>query len=52
MEDVKSQQRKQVSEQLEVVRAKLRATGATVLSPTAEWTALRKELLELNRKLK
>ena len=44
--------RKIAAEQLEIVRAKLRATGATVLSPTAEWTALRKEMLELNRKLK
>ena len=29
-----------------------RYSGATVLTPTAEWTALRKEMLELNRKLK
>jgi hypothetical protein len=52
MDDVKAEQHKLVAEQLLVVRAKLRATGATVLSPTAEWTALRKEMLELNRKLK
>jgi hypothetical protein len=39
-------------ERLEVVRAKLRETGATVLSPTAEWLELRKELLVINRKLK
>ena len=52
MQNVKEEQRKLVSEQLEIVRAKLRATGATVLSPTAEWAALRKEMLELNRKLK
>jgi hypothetical protein len=37
---------------LQVVRAKLLATGATVLSPSVEWTALRKEMVELTRKLK
>ena len=52
MNDIKIEERKRVTEQLEVVRAKLRATGATVLSPTTEWAALRKEMLELNRKLK
>ncbi len=52
MSDEKAEERKLVSERLEIVRAKLRATGATVLSPTAEWAALRKEMLELNRKLK
>ncbi len=52
MSEAKAEERKAVEEKLEVVRAKLRATGATVLSPTAEWTALRKEMLELNRKLK
>jgi hypothetical protein len=52
MNDVKAEQRKLAAERLAIVRAKLLATGATVLSPTAEWTALRKEMLELNRKLK
>ena len=52
MNDTKAAERRLVAEQLEIVRAKLQATGATVLSPTAEWTALRKEMLELNRKLK
>jgi len=52
MDAVKIEKRRLATEQLEVVRAKLRATGATVLSPTAEWAALRKEMLELNRKLK
>jgi len=52
MSDVSTDQRKIATERLEVVRAQLKATGATVLSPTAEWTALRKEMLELNRKLK
>lgn len=52
MTDAKAAERRLLVEKLEVVRKKLRATGATVLSPTAEWTALRKEMLELNRKLK
>jgi hypothetical protein len=52
MTDAKAAERRLVVEKLEAVRAKLRATGATVLSPTAEWTALRKEMLELNRQLK
>lgn len=52
MSEAKAAERKAVEERLEVVRAQLRATGATVLSPTVEWTALRKEMLELARKLK
>jgi hypothetical protein len=52
MSDAKAEERTRYAEHLEIVRAKLRATGATVLTPTAEWTALRKEMLELNRKLK
>ena len=52
MTETKDEERRSLTEQLETVRAKLRATGATVLSPTAEWTALRKEMLELSRKLK
>jgi hypothetical protein len=52
MTDAKATERRVMEEKLEVVRAKLHATGATVLTPTAEWTALRKEMLELNRKLK
>jgi hypothetical protein len=49
MTDAKAEELKRIADKLEVVRTKLRATGATVLSPTAEWTALRKEMLELNR---
>jgi hypothetical protein len=52
MAEATLEERKLMTEKLEIVRAKLRATGATVLSPTAEWTALRKEMLELNKKLK
>jgi hypothetical protein len=52
MDEAKTDQREATAHQLEIVRAKLRATGATVLSPTAEWLALRKEMLELSKKLK
>ena len=52
MSDVKTEDRKLVAAQLETARAKLRATGATVLSPTAEWVALQKEIVTLKRKLK
>ena len=52
MNDAKIEERRLAAEKLEIVRAKLRATGATVLSPTPEWAALRKEMLELNKKLK
>ena len=52
MDEIKIEERRQVSEELEIVRAKLRATGATVLSPTTEWTTLRKQMLLLAKKLK
>ncbi len=52
MSDVNSEARRMVAEQLEAARAKLRATGATVLSPTDEWAALQKEIVTLKRKLK
>ncbi len=52
MDETKTEERRQVEEQLEIVRAKLRATGATVLSPTNEWAELRKQMLVLTRKLK
>jgi hypothetical protein len=52
MSDVKAEERRLVAEQLELARVKLRATGATVLSPTAEWVALQKEIVTLKRKLK
>jgi hypothetical protein len=52
MNDDKTEKRRLLAEELEMVRAKLRATGATVLSPTPEWTALQKQVVELKRKLK
>ena len=52
MSEIEVDKREMTVERLKVVRAQLHATGATVLSPTAEWTVLRKEMLELQRKLK
>ncbi|HTU27634.1 MAG TPA: hypothetical protein VMF30_19645 [Pirellulales bacterium] len=52
MNDAKTEERKSLTAQLETARVKLRATGATVLSPTPEWTALQKEIVTLKRKLK
>ena len=51
MAEIEEDNRSLVAKQLEVARVKLRATGATVLSPTPEWKALRKEILELRKKL-
>jgi hypothetical protein len=50
--DAKTEERKLMAAQLEAARIKLRATGATVLSPTAEWSALQKEIATLKRKLR
>jgi hypothetical protein len=52
MSEAEAEKRKLIAEQLEAARARLRATGATVLSPTAEWIALQKEIVALKRKLK
>jgi hypothetical protein len=52
MNDAQATERQLVAEQLEIARTKLRATGATVLSPTTEWAALQKEIVALKRKLK
>jgi predicted nuclease with TOPRIM domain len=51
MADIQENDRSLVAKQLETARVKLRATGATVLSPTPEWKELRKEILELRKKL-
>jgi hypothetical protein len=52
MSDAEAEERRLVAEQLEIARTKLHATGASVLSPTTEWTALQKEIAVLKRKLK
>jgi TRAP-type C4-dicarboxylate transport system substrate-binding protein len=52
MTESTEKERRAIVEQLEAAREKLRATGATVLSPTAEWNELRKEVQALAKKLK
>ncbi len=42
---------KAITDQLVALREQIMATGATVLSPTAEWDRLRKEIALLNKKL-
>lgn len=42
---------KAITDQLIVLREKLHGNGATALTPTAEWSALRKEVAALNKKL-
>ena len=40
-----------ITDELVVLREKLRSNGATALTPTADWTALRKEIALLNKTL-
>lgn len=42
---------KKITDQLVVLREKLRSNGATALTPTTEWIALRKEVALLNKSL-
>ena len=42
---------REITEQLIALRKKLLSNGATALSPTAEWSALRKEISLLDKKL-
>ena len=42
---------KEITDQLVALREKLRLNGATALTPTPEWTALRKEIALLNKNL-
>jgi hypothetical protein len=42
---------KQITDQLVALREKFRFNGATALTPTPEWTALRKEIALLNKNL-
>lgn len=41
----------EINGKLDTLRAQIRETGATVLSPTPAWESLRKEIATLNRKL-
>ena len=42
---------KRITDKLVVLREKLRANGATALTPTVEWNTLRKEIALLNKSL-
>jgi hypothetical protein len=49
--DLTTAEIKKITDQLVTLREKLRLHGATALTPTAEWTALRKEIALLNKNL-
>jgi hypothetical protein len=49
--DLTTDEIKKITDELVVLREKLRLNGATALTPTAEWTALRKEIALLNKNL-
>jgi hypothetical protein len=52
MKELTPQEIDAINERIVTLRAQLRDTGATALTPTPEWEALRKEVSQLNRKLK
>ena len=49
--DLTTAEIKKITDELVTLREKLRVNGATALTPTAEWTALRKEIALLNKNL-
>ena len=49
--DLSTVEIKEITDQLIALREKLRFNGATALTPTPEWTALRKEIAVLNKSL-
>jgi hypothetical protein len=49
--DLTTAQIEKITDQLVALRKTLLSNGATALNPTAEWTALRKEISLLNKKL-
>jgi hypothetical protein len=51
MNDLTTAGIKKVTDQLVALRKKLLSNGTTALNPTPEWTALRKEIALLNKKL-
>jgi hypothetical protein len=51
MTDLTTAEIKTITEHLVALRKELLSNGATALNPTAEWTALRKEIALLNKKL-
>jgi hypothetical protein len=51
MSDLTTTEIKKITDQLVALRKKLLSNGVTALNPTAEWSALRKEIALLNKKL-
>jgi hypothetical protein len=51
MKDLTAAEIKKITDQLVALRQKLLSDGTTALNPTPEWTALRKEIALLNKKL-
>jgi hypothetical protein len=51
MSDLTTEEIKNITDQLVALRKKLLSNGATALNPTAEWSALRKEISFLDKKL-
>jgi hypothetical protein len=51
MSDLTTEEIKNITDQLVALRKKLLSNGATALNPTAEWSALRKEISLLDKKL-
>jgi len=51
MSDLTTEEIKTITDQLVSLRKKLLSNGATALNPTAEWSALRKEISFLDKKL-
>ncbi len=49
--DLSVQEIQEITDKVASLRGKIRDTGATVLSPTAEWDRLRKEIALLNKSL-
>jgi hypothetical protein len=52
MSELTTEEHERISQRLAKLREQLRANGATALTPTPEWVALRKEVSLLNGKLK
>lgn len=49
--DLTAEEIQKITDELVVLRKKIQATGATVLSPTPAWDALRKNIAALNKQL-
>lgn len=50
-QDLTVEQIQKITDELVVLRKKIQETGATVLSPTPAWEALRKNIAALNKQL-